>query len=94
MNNIYIYDYLNKGSTKIVFTAGVYPRNRMIEYKNLNNDVFSLEVEQLQQIYVGIYYIKKVQKSSFGSGISVVVSCIMTNTPKEYRDCIENIRLQ
>ena len=94
MNNIYIYDYLNKGLTKIVFTAGVYPRNRMIEYKNLNNDVFSLEVEQLQQIYIGIYDIKKVQKPSLGSGISVVVSCIMTNTPKEYRDCIENIRLQ
>jgi hypothetical protein len=94
MNNIYIYDYLNKGLTKFVFTAGVYPRNRMIEYKNLNNDVFSLEVEQLQQIYIGIYDIKKVQKPSLGSGISVVVSCIMTNTPKEYRDCIENIRLQ
>ena len=94
MKNVYIYDYLNKGSTKFVFTAGVYPRNRMIEYKNDNKESLSLEVEQLKQIYVGIYDIKKVQKPSFGTGISVVVSCIMTNTPEEYRDCIENIRLQ
>lgn len=94
MKNVYIYDYLNKGSTKFVFTAGVYPRNRMIEYKNDNKESLSLEVEQLQQIYVGIYDIKKVQKPSFGTGISVVVSCIMTNTPEEYRECIENIRLQ
>ena len=94
MKNVYIYDYLNKGSTKLVFTAGVYPRNRMIEYKNDNKESLSLEVEQLKQIYVGIYDIKKVQKPSFGTGISVVVSCIMTNTREEYRDCIENIRLQ
>lgn len=81
----YIANYINRGSSKVVFSSAFSPRtSNLIQ----GTDKISLSIHQLVNIYIELDSTLSIDFDK------VVVACIITSSIEKQRECIENIRLQ
>lgn len=81
----YIAKYINRGSSKVVFSSAFSPRTTEIRQ---STDTISLSRHQLNNIYIELDSTLSIDFDK------VVVACIITSSIEKQRECIENIRLQ
>jgi hypothetical protein len=81
----YIAKYINRGSSKVVFSSAFSPRTTEIRQ---STDTISLSKHQLNNIYIELDSTLSIDFDK------VVVACIITSSIEKQRECIENIRLQ
>ena len=81
----YIANYINKGSSKVVFSSAFSPRTTNLIQ---GTDKISLSRHQLNNIYIELDSTLSIDFDK------VVVACIITPSIEKQRECIENIRLQ
>ena len=81
----YIAKYINRGSSKVVFSSAFSPRTTEIRQ---STDTINLSRHQLNNIYIELDSTLSIDFDK------VVVACIITSSIEKQRECIENIRLQ
>ena len=81
----YIAKYINRGSSKVVFSSAFSPRTTEIRQ---STDTINLSRHQLNTIYIELDSTLSIDFDK------VVVACIITSSIEKQRECIENIRLQ
>ena len=81
----YIANYINKGSSKVVFSSAFSPRTTEIRQ---STDTIRLSRHQLNNIYIELDSTLSIDFDK------VAVACIITSSIEKQRECIENIRLQ
>lgn len=81
----YIANYINKGSSKVVFSSEFSPRTSPLMQ---GTDKISMSIHQLNNIYIELDSALSIHFDK------VVVACIITSSIEKQRECIENIRLQ
>lgn len=81
----YIANYINKGSSKVVFSSAFSPRTSLLTQ---GTDKISLSIHQLNNIYIELDSALSINFDK------IVVACIITSSIEKQRECIENIRLQ
>ena len=85
IHKYYIAKYINRGSSKVVFSSAFSPRTTEIRQ---STDTISLSRHQLNNIYIELDSTLSIDFDK------VVVACIITSSIEKQRECIENIRLQ
>lgn len=81
----YIANYINKGSSKVVFSSAFSPRTTTLIQ---GTDTIRLSKHQLNNIYIELDSTLSINFDK------VAVACIITSSIEKQRECIENIRLQ